>query len=274
MDGLPAPELLVPTGPLYHASLLVIAVALLACLILADEAGYRLGVRERRRSNDGVRAQVGTIQGALLALFALLLGFTFSMAIERYDLRKQEVVKEANAIGTAALRVRLLPVEQREPATELFRKYVRVRVDATTRSTTDIEGQLALDAEASRLQASLWEVATAAADADARSVSAGLLVQAVNDMIDSKGEQDEARYNTVPETVILLLFGFAVLSIGVVGFGNGLVGSRALGATGALLFLIVLVILLIMDLDRPGRGLIRVSQYSLHKLEQDLSPRP
>ena len=263
-----------PTSLLYHEPLLVITLVLLALLTLADEAGYRLGARERRPPSDAVRAQVGTIQGALLALFALILGFTFSMAVARYDLRKQAVVREANAIGTAFLRVGLLPAGDRERATDLFRRYVNVRVNATTRSTTDTPEQLKLEAEAGRLQTSLWDLATAAAEADARSVPAGLFVQGLNDMIDSMGEQDAARYNTVPETVILLLFGFAVLAIGVVGFGNGLVGSRSLGATGVLVTLIVMVIILIMDLDRPGRGLIRVSQVSLHKLEQTVGARP
>ena len=263
-----------PTSLLYHESMLVITLVLLALLIVADEAGYRLAARDRRPPSDGVRAQFGTIQGALLALFALLLGFTFSMALARYDLRKQAVVREANAIGTAYLRVGLLPAADRARATELFHQYLKVRLDATTRSTTDTKEQLALEAKAGRLQTSLWEVATAAAEADTRSVPAGLFVQAVNDMIDSMGEQDAARYNTVPETVVLVLFGFAILAIGVVGFGNGLVGSRALGATGVLVALIVVVIMLIVDLDRPGRGLIRVSQDSLRKLQQSVGPPP
>jgi hypothetical protein len=264
----------VPTSLLYHEPLLVIALVLLALLILADEAGYRVATRDRRPPSDAVRAQVGTIQGALLALFALLLGFTFSMAIARYDLRKQAVVREANAIGTAFLRVGLLPAGERQRATELFRRYANVRLNATTRSTTDTHEQLALEAEAGRLQTNLWDLATAAAEADVRSVPVGLFVQALNDMIDSMGEQDAARYNTVPETVILLLLGFAVLAIGIVGFGNGLVGSRALGATGVLVTVIVMVIMLIVDLDRPGRGLIRVGQDNLYKLQQTIGPPP
>jgi hypothetical protein len=92
----------------------------------------------------------------------------------------------------------------------------------------------------------------------------------MNEVIDVKGEHDAAVANHVPESVLLLLFGFAVLTSGVLGYGNGLSGSRALGTAAILALLITLVILVIVDLDRPRRGLIQVSQESMINLQKSL----
>ena len=103
---------------MYSLSEPLLGLALLALLVLASEFGFRAGRRRGPTSSDAVRQQVGNIQAALLALFALLLAFTFSMALSRFDQRRQLVVREANAIGTAALRARLLPAPQRVEAAD------------------------------------------------------------------------------------------------------------------------------------------------------------
>jgi hypothetical protein len=248
----------------------LILLALLSSLLLAGEAGYRVGRRKRPSATELARAQVSSIQSALLGLFALLLGFTFAMALTRFDLRKQMVVREANAIGTAALRARLLPTAQRAEMTELFRQYVEARVGAALGPNLPTPRQQEFDAEAGRLQEQLWLQAAAAAEADPRSVSVGLLLHAMNELIDVKGERDAALANHVPESVLILLFGFAVLTSGVLGYGSGLAGARALGTVAILSVPITLVILVIVDLDRPGRGLIRVNQDSMINLQKIL----
>ena len=247
-----------------------ILVGLLGLLLLAIEAGYRVGRRRRPASSELVRAQVGSIQGALLGLFALLLGFTFAMALARFDVRRQMVVREANAIGTAALRAQLLPAGQRAHMAELFRRYVETRRRTAHGPNIRTPGHMALDAEAGRLQGRMRRQAAAAAEADPRSVPRGLLLQAMNELIDVKGERDAALANHVPESVLMLLFAFAVLTSGVLGYGNGLAGARALGTAGALTVVITLVILIIIDLDRPRRGLIHVSEESMINLQQSL----
>ena len=255
---------------LYDDSELLIALVLLGALLLASECGYRLGLRGRPSIPEFARTQLGGIQGALAGLFALLLGFTFAMALSRYEERRLTVVREANAIGTAALRARLLPAEQRAEVSQLFRRYVEVRLRASPSPNLVTPEQRELDAEAGRLQEQLWRRSAAAAEADPRSVPAGLLLAAVNELIDVKGERDAALVNHVPETVLILLFGFAVLTSGVFGYGNGLAGARSFGTAAILALLISLVILVIVDLDRPRRGLIHVSQDSLISLQRSL----
>lgn len=155
---------------LYDDSELLIALVLLGTLLLASECGYRLGLRSRTSIPEVARAQLGGIQSALAGLFALLLGFTFAMALSRYESRRQTVVREANAIGTAAHRARLLPAEQRAEAARLFRRYVGVRVAAAHGPNLATPELAQLDAEAGRLQEQLWQRSAAAAEADPRSV--------------------------------------------------------------------------------------------------------
>jgi hypothetical protein len=255
---------------LYDDSELLIALALFGSLLLASEFGYRLGLRKRASIPEFARAQLGGIQSALAGLFALLLGFTFAMALSRYDERRQTVVREANAIGTAALRAHLLPAEQRAETADIFRRYVDVRLKTALGPNLLTPERRQLDADAGRLQNELWRRAAAAAEADPRSVPAGLLLAAVNELIDVKGERDAALANHVPESVVLLLFGFAVLTSGVFGYGNGLAGARSFGTAAILAVLISLVILVIIDLDRPRRGFIHVSQESMVDLQKSL----
>lgn len=256
----------------------LILLALLAFLLVAADVGYRLGRRKQMTVPEPVRSQIGSTQSAFLGLFALLLGFTFAMALSRFDARKEMVVREANAIGTAALRARVLPDPQRSETAKLFRDYIETRVEVGRNPNLPTPQMQALDDEASRLQDQLWRHATAAAEADPRSVPAGLFLQAMNEVIDVKGERDNALANHVPESVLMLLMVFAVMTGGLLGYGNGLAGARTFGTTAVFAVLIAVVILVIIDLDRPRRGLIRTGQQSMLNLQKSYNaaadPRP
>ena len=96
--------------------------------LLGDEPGFRLGRRKRPAVDEDARSQIITIQGAMLGLLALLLGFTFSMAMSRFEVRKQQILDESNAIGTTYLRAQLMPEPQRKEVSDLLRQYVEVRL--------------------------------------------------------------------------------------------------------------------------------------------------
>jgi hypothetical protein len=121
-----------------------------------------------------------------------------------------------------------------------------------------------------QLQDLLWAQAVAVTEKDRRAVSTGLFVQSLNDVIDTAGKRDAALENHVPESVLLLLAFVAALAVGVVGYGCGLGGGRTFFPILALSVIIAVVVLLIVDLDRPRRGLIRVSEQSLLDLKQSL----
>jgi hypothetical protein len=255
---------------LYDKPELLILLALLGLLLVAADVGYRLGRRKRMAVPETVRSQIRSTHSAFLGLFALLLGFTFAMALSRFDVRKEMVVREANTIGTAALRASVLPVPQRAEMAELFRDYIETRVEVGRNPNLPTPQMKELNDEASRLQDQLWRHAAAAAEADPRSVPAGLLLQALNEVIDVKVERDAALANHVPESVLILLITFAVMTGGLLGYGNGLAGARTFGTTAVFAVLIAVVILVIIDLDRPRRGLIRTGQKSMLDLQEKL----
>lgn len=254
---------------LYSQSEALILVTLLVLLGVGAEVGYRLGYRCQSRTDESAKSHIRSIQAAVLALLGLLLGFTLAASISRLDQRKQAVLHEANAIGTAALRAQLLPALVKAEATSLFRQYVDIRLESSRRSW-DQGVRNEFDRKATHIQERLWDQAAAVGQKEPQNFTTGLFIQALNEMIDSKAARDAALDNHVPETVLFLLFYAAVSAIGMVGYVNGLTSKRLSVLTGLLLILIGLTIAVIVDLDRPRRGLISVSQKSMIELKKGL----
>lgn len=258
------PEILYP-----QSGVLIVAV-LMGAIALGTELGYRLGQRGSGEQNDLSRAQIRSVQTAILGLLSLLLGFTFSMAMSRFEVRKQMVVQEVNAIGTAALRSHFLPAGTDEEVNGLFRRYVEVRLESVRTTQQGSEERAGFDHESGRIQQQLWRLANEAAEADPRSVPLGLFVHAVNELIDSKTRRDVAVANHVPESVLVFLLTFAVVVSVILGYGNGLAGRRIRLLTAAHSVIVVCVVAVIIDLDRPQQGFARISQQSMIRLEEDL----
>lgn len=247
---------------LYNIDSSVIVIALSIALIVALEIGNRLGRKARTQLDDAGRSQAGSLQGAIIGLLALLLAFTLSMAISRYDTRRQLVLAEANSIGTTYLRAKLLPQPYATDAQNLLRQYVANRLDFFNAGADEARVQTAND-QAAQLQKQLWSIAVAVSAQDNRSVPIGLFVQALNDTIDLQAKRLAAFNNRVPETVIWLLLLVSVVAAGIVGYNNGLGNRRHVFGALALVVLLVVIIWVIVDLDRPRRGLIQVSQQSM-----------
>ena len=117
---------------LYNYSLLTIFLVALAAILVALEIGHWLGVRATGKGGDNI----STLEGAVIGLLALMVGFTFAMALSRFEARRDAILAEANAIGTTALRARLLPEPRRKEVLGLLRDYVKIRLDVTQRPTT------------------------------------------------------------------------------------------------------------------------------------------
>jgi hypothetical protein len=240
-----------------------------AVYLMFIEVGFRLGRKSGGRGDDDVRNHVGALQAATLLLLALLLGFTFAMAVSRFDTRKALVVEEANAIGTTLLRARFLPESQRREVAELLEEYVSVRLAFYQAGIDPQRLQAASDA-AARLDTRLWAVAVAVAARAERSVPVGLFIQSLNDLIDDNEKRRVALENHVPESVILLLFIVSCVALGFVAYGCGLTGRRHFVMNAIFAMLIAMVITVIMDIDRPRRGLVTVSQDSMVRLRATL----
>ncbi len=248
---------------LYSVPQWTIGFVTLVLLIISVEFGYWIGLKAKIEMTQPMKDQISTIQTAILTIFTFLLGFTFAMALSRFDNRKQMVVKESNAIGTAVLRSQLLPENQRAKIYELFREYVNIEFSITSRANIPAEEKKILNQETKRLQTLLWTEAFNATENNPLSVPAGLFATSINQLIDVKTERDIAISNHVPEIVLLGLLLFAALAIGILGYGNGLACTHARYPAIILCIVISLSFILIIDLDRPNRGLTMVSQESM-----------
>ncbi len=262
-----------PTLRFHLIELVVFALGVLA-LMLAVELGYRSGARHAADMDDPGRTVQTTIETAIVGVLALLLGFTFSMAMTRYETRRRLVIDESNAIGTAALRARMLPAPHATAAHALLLRYVDARI-AFGRATGDSARQRALAMVTDRLQEHLWAHAAGAAALDSRSVPTGLFISALNDVIDLRAKRIFEIAAHVPKSIIRVLIFVALVSCALLGKICGLARRRQLVATTLVAMVVTAVTVLIIDLDRPEGGLIQVSQQCLIDLRASLAaPAP
>ncbi len=245
-----------------HSSFLIVGLLLIA-LLAATEAGYRVGYKFARDTDETTRAQISTIQTSMLGVLALLLAFTFSLSLQRYDTRSEAVNNEANSIGTAALRTGLLPESVRTESQALMRDYLDLRIRAGQISLDRVDERDSVLRESDRVFNLLWENALQASREDASPVTSGLFIQSLNDLIDAYGSRDAALERHVPELVLFLTFGTLILTACLVGYSSGITKHRTTFAAYTLLLLIICLVFIIIDLDRPRRGLIEVSHQSL-----------
>lgn len=255
---------------LYAYSSVSIVTMLFIAMILLNEVGFRIGRFVQSSTGSEVKSLTGSIQASILGLLALLLGFTFSMSMQRYDNRSMALIDEANAIGTAMLRVQLLPEEDRAEAGLLFREYIGLRIDIGQIDLTKTEKRAEYNGKIANVQDKLWSLGISATEIDPRPVTTGAFVKSLNDVIDSQGKRNALLRMQVPEVVLLLLFVVFISSGGILGYSAGLSGKRIIAPIVLVSVLITLIVFIIIDLDRPKRGLIQVDQRVMIELLSDV----
>ena len=243
-----------------------IVVGLYVALLGASQLGYWLGRRPRVPKDATEKSYAAVWHSALLALAGLLIAFTFSMAQARYDARKQIVLAEANAIGTAYLRTRLLDDAAGEPLRALIRRYVDARL-AFGASGADEARTLQLMHESAALADEIWERVAAAGRAD-HSPTIALLVQSTNEMIDAGEEHFTAIANPLPMTVFLVLFFVTAVAMASTGFACAIEARRSVFGMIVMPLLLATVVCLIFDLAHPRIGIVRVHDPVLTRLKQ------
>jgi hypothetical protein len=243
---------------LYNYSLLTIFLTSLAVVWAVTELGWQLAVRGDGRGG----ANIPTLETATLGLLALMIGFTFAMALERFDARRNAVLMEANSIGTTALRARLLPEPHRAETVKLLREYVQIRLDVISTGTSLVELANAVD-RSNALQEKLWQQATAMAAKDKGLVPTGLFIQTLNEMIDNQEVRLTALRNRVPNIVPLALYAIAAVAAGFAGYASALEARRTRLPAYIMGLLVICVIYVILDLDRPSSGFITNNQQAM-----------
>jgi hypothetical protein len=219
-----------------------------------------------REQVTALRNEYGIIQGATLTLLGLIIGFTFSMALGRYDQRKNYEEEEANAIGTEYLRAELLPAAEAAKVKSLLLQYVDLRIlYYTTRDNTELAK--IIDAT-TRLQGEMWATVKAPALANPNALT-GLAVAGMNDVINTQGYTQAAWSNRIPIAAWALMLFIAVSTTVLVGVGM----SKAKGLPRIALVLPIVISIaffLISDIDSPRRGMIRVVPENMINLVDSL----
>jgi hypothetical protein len=250
----------------------VVGVFVLFALVAlaAYEGGFRIGLWYQKRTPDEKEGPSAILVGSLLALMAFLLSVTMGMASERFDARRQLVLDEANAIGTVYLRAGYLPQPASDQTRALLREYVPLRIDVPD------EARLVANFDRSDvIQTQLWDIVEPLARESPDSQMLALYVSALNDMIDlGETRLTAIVYARVPETVVLVLFAGSALTLGMVGFHAGLLRRRSLIGAFVLIAVLGAVLTLVVDLDRPRRGFLEVSQQPLIDVQQQIGSPP
>jgi hypothetical protein len=232
------------------------ATALFAGVLLLLEYGRRLGTR-RLAGDASLKAGTGAIEGAVFALLGLLIAFTFSGAAARFDARKALIVQEANAIGTAWLRLDVLPAEAQPALRDLFRAYVDSRIQAY-RHLPDIKAALAELDRSIAMQNGIWTNAVAACRAAQGQPTAVLVLPSLNQMFDIVTTRTMA-VQIHPPIIIFMLLGFLVL-ISALFAGMGMAGAKTPSWVHLVGYALVVSVCVwvILDLEYPRVGFIRV----------------
>jgi hypothetical protein len=223
-------------------------------------------LRKRFSLEEEIREDFGFVLGASLTLLGLIIGFSFSMASNRYDQRKNYEEGEANAIGTEYVRADLLPAADGAKVRALLKKYLDQRVQFYL--SRDEQEARRINNGTAQSQSDLWSAVLAPAAAQPTPIVA-LAVSGMNDVLNSQGYTQAAWWNRIPTAAWALMAAIAVVCNLLVGYGSRRVKSRA-----RLLPILPLIIstafMLIADIDTPARGIIRVSPQNLMNLAQSL----
>jgi len=225
---------------------------MLACM----ELGRRVGLTGLKFEPDTAKG-LGAVEGAVFGLLGLLIAFTFSGAATRFEARRHLIGQEANAIGTAYLRISLLPEKAQPEMRDLFRRYLDLRIKAyrNTENRTETDTRLA---DATVVQNAIWARAVFACKSpDAPASASILMLPALNDMIDITTTRVMATRNHPPRIIFFLLGGLSLFSALLAGFGMACRGRSWLHVA-AFAAIISLTVYVILDLEYPRQGLIRV----------------
>jgi hypothetical protein len=244
---------------------LLLGIVTLAVLWLAALSGSALGVRRGEPDQDW-REGFAVIRTATLTLLGLVVGFTFSMATNRYDLRKTLEEAEANAIGTEYVRADLLPVDAGARLRAQLKTYVEARMEFyVTRDGEDLDK---LATRTANMQTDMWTAVRGPALAQPSPITA-LVVAGLNDVLNAQGYTQAAWWNRIPVAAWGLMGMIAIFCNLLVGYGH-----KKWKAGSRLFFVLPLVIAvsftLIADIDAPRHGIIRVTPQNLQSLQQSL----
>lgn len=242
-------------NPAYVA--LQVAIGLFLGILISLETGYRVGKRQAAENPQTAHEGIGVIEAAVFALLGLLLGFSFAGGTSRLEQKRELIVHEANAIGTAYLRLDELPAERQPKLRALFRDYLDVRLRVYEK-LPDVEAADKELTRAAHLQQEIWSDAVVASRNDSTNNSARLLLPAINEMIDVTTSRTIAMHTQMPSLIFILLGSIALMSGLIAGYAMAKRGSRSALHMVLYAAVIAVTVYTVLDLEYPRFGLIRL----------------
>jgi hypothetical protein len=239
----------------------ILTVGLFFGMLILLEVGRRIGVHRLSHDPEGARSGFGAIEGSVLALLGLLLAFTVSGAGARFDTRRNLIVEETNAIGTAYLRLDMLPTAAQPALRESFRRYLDARIEVY-RKLPDIAAAKEALARSAKLQGEIWRQAVAAVRAEGAPPQAPqVLLPALNAMIDITTTRTMATLLHPPKIIFVMLFVLALGSALLSGYGMAGNKSRSWLHILCFAFVVAVTVYVILDIEYPRLGLIRIDAF-------------
>ena len=251
-------------------SLWLIAVILVVLLLAALGSGFWVGLRKFRASTDSEKTVRGDVTlGSMLALMGLILAFTYAFSLSRADHRKEALVNEANAIGTAFLRADLAAEPSRSELRNRLLEYARTRL-VTNEMVSTPEALQATIARSLEAQSYLWPATKQVLQGDVSGPIKSSIIQAVTGVLDAHSKRVAAVHDRLPDAILMLLTFVAMVSVAVAGYQAGLTGSINHWRRGAFVLILAALILIIIDFDRSFEGMIQVNQQTMVSLISSL----
>lgn len=247
---------------LYNIPAPIIAIILFTCIIIFHIFGFRVISYQKKKNPGHISSGIGAFESALLGLLSLLLAFTFNKSASNYDTRKAVLVQESNEIGTALLRCDLYPDSVRNKFRSRFKDYIKARIDYYKAGNDENKIQDALQ-NADIISKDIWLYASQISQQSAVETRSLQMVPAINNMIDIMSKREASRISRVPESILWLLILLTLTGSFIVGYASD--ANKINWIIISLYSLMtVMTIYLILDLDRPRRGLINTSSTHLN----------
>jgi hypothetical protein len=235
----------------------LILIFVFACTLALLHLGRRIGIQRRAFDPEGAAAGLGTVEGAVFGLMGLLLAFTFSGAASRFEVRRQLIVEETNAIGTAYLRLDLLPLDRQPGLREDFRNYVDARL-SVYRKLPDLEASRAETVKATALQGQIWSQAVAGCKELNSPAATSLVLSSLNEMIDITTTRAVALRAHPPAIIFLMLFILLLASSLLAGYGMSAGKTTNWLHMIGFAFTMAIAVYVTIDIEFPRVGLVRI----------------
>jgi hypothetical protein len=228
-------------------------------MLILLESGRRIGLFRFKNDPEGSQKGVSAVEGAVFGLLGLFIAFTFAGAVERWDTRRILITEEANAIGTAFLRVDLLPANVQPEMKDLFRKYLDIRIETYKNVENIAKVKSDLDSAAA-VQNKIWSLAiTSSGSPGAATDAAKLLLPALNAMIDITTTRVVATQTHPPAIIFYLLYLMSLLSALLAGYGMSASKTRNFLHMVVFAAIVSITVYTILDIEYPRKGIIRIN---------------